>query len=55
VQLALPNSGQTSELLENLEFSGFIRSAVPFDKKASSIHKLYYLADYYLRFYGKVL
>ncbi len=49
--LALPNSGQTSELLENLEFSGFIRSAVPFDKKASSIHKLYYLADYYLRFY----
>lgn len=55
MQLALPNSGQTSELLENLEFSGFIRSAVPFDKKASSIHKLYYLADYYPLFYGKVL
>lgn len=49
--LKLPNSGQTSELMEDLEYAGFIHSYVPFDKKTSSTEKRFYLADYYLRFY----
>jgi AAA+ ATPase superfamily predicted ATPase len=50
-EFGLANSGQTTELLADLEYSGFIRAVVPFDKNLNSNQKRFYLADYYLRFY----
>jgi len=49
--LTLPNSGQLTELLENLEYAGVIRSFVPFNKKANSGLKRFRLMDHFIRFY----
>jgi hypothetical protein len=43
--------GLLSMHLDDLEAAGFISSQVPFDKKANSRLKKYFLTDAYLRFY----
>lgn len=49
--LGLANSGQLTEVLENLATAGFIRDFVPFDLKSSTRTKRYLLVDHYVSFY----
>jgi len=49
--LSLPNSGQLTEILENLEYAGVIHSFVPFTEKSSSRTKRFHLVDNFIRFY----
>lgn len=49
--LSLANSGQLTELLDNLEYAGIIQSFVPFDKRSNSHIKRYILVDHFIRFY----
>lgn len=48
-----PNSGRTTELLSELEESGFIRRYAPFGKKTRN--SLYQLVDFYTLFYLKFI
>ncbi|MFN0015142.1 MAG: AAA family ATPase [Saprospiraceae bacterium] len=49
----LPNSGRTTDLLAELEESGFVRQYAPFGKK--SRNSLYQLVDFYTLFYLKFI
>ncbi len=49
----LPNNGNTTQLLEELEESGFIRKYMPFQK--TSRHSMYQLIDFYTLFYLKFI
>ena len=49
----LSNSGRTTELLAELEASGFVRQYAPFGKK--SRNSLYQLVDFYTLFYLKFI
>lgn len=50
-KMKLKSSGGLKSYLENLEYSSFIATYVPFDKELSSKLKKYKLTDEYLRFY----
>lgn len=50
---ALPNNGNTTRLLQELEESGFIRKYIPFQK--TSRDSLYQLIDFYTLFYLKFI
>jgi uncharacterized protein len=49
----LPNSGRTTQILDELEESGFIIKYTPFEKKTRS--SLYQLVDFYSLFYLKFI
>lgn len=49
--LDISNSGQLSEILENLEFGGLITSFVPFNKNTNSKLRLFVLSDHFIKFY----
>ncbi|MEN0051888.1 MAG: ATP-binding protein [Bacteroidota bacterium] len=49
----LPNGGGTTQVLEELEQSGFIRRYIPFQKKKRN--SLYQLVDFYTLFYLKFI
>lgn len=49
----LPNSGNTTQLLKELEESGFIRRYIPFERKERN--SLYQLSDFYSFFYLKFI
>ncbi len=49
----LPNNGNTTQLLEELEESGFIRKYMPFQR--TNKHSLYQLIDFYTLFYLKFI
>lgn len=49
--LDISNSGQLTEILDNLEFAGIVTSFVPFDKTADSKLRLFVLSDHFIKFY----
>ncbi len=53
--LKIKAGGSLSDLLEDLEMSGFIRSYIPVDKKDSSILKRYKISDFFLKTYFKFI
>lgn len=53
--LKIKAGGSLSDLLDDLEHSGFIRSYIPIDKKVGSILKRYKISDFFLKTYFKFI